>query len=104
MSSYSTTSNGFKPNSRQIMTGGACFLAMALPVLGEEPFAAGGTAQIPPLPNSGLAALQTGGETNAPPGTATNSIENFFNGKIPGALANGTFNLNVRLRYEQVDE
>ena len=31
-------------------------------------------------------------------------MEKFFDGQIPDAIARGKFNLNVRLRYEQVDE
>jgi len=33
-----------------------------------------------------------------------NPVDKFFNGKIPDALAKGKFNLNVRLRYEYVDQ
>ena len=35
---------------------------------------------------------------------AQNPVEKLFNGQIPDAIAKGKFNLNVRLRYEQVDE
>lgn len=86
------------------MTGGAIFLAMAVPGLAQQPFSAGGTGQIPPIPESNVAAAPTGGETSATVETGTNAVESLFNHKIPNALANGKFNLNVRLRYEQVDE
>ncbi|HEY1789544.1 MAG TPA: hypothetical protein VGJ73_15410 [Verrucomicrobiae bacterium] len=69
----------------------------------QKPFVQGGTAQPALLPLSPAAATSPS-DTNAFMIAATNSIEKFFNGQIPDALANGKFNLNVRLRYEQVDE
>lgn len=68
------------------------------------PFMQPGTGQIPPsVPSSAPAtpaASQTDGSTNL----ATDPWDRLFNGKIPDALAKGKFNLNVRLRYEQVDQ
>ena len=61
-----------------------------------------GTAQPPLLPSPPPLAAASG--TNAALASVTNSIDKFFNGQIPDALINGKFNLNVRLRYEQVDE
>lgn len=77
----------------------------------QKPFMESGTAQ-PAL----LAPLKVAATTNAVAASATATSTNlaalsfpekadkFFNGKIPGVLAQGKFNLNVRLRYEQANE
>lgn len=67
----------------------------------QKPFSQASTGQIPPpisLPKPAAAAA-----ANAAAGESSNSVEKLFNGKIPDAIAKGKFNLNVRLRYEQVD-
>ncbi|MGA2174158.1 MAG: alginate export family protein [Verrucomicrobiota bacterium] len=70
----------------------------------DKPFLQGGTGQIPPPPEpSGVAESAAGGGMAAPT-AAANPVEELFNGRVPGALAQGEFNLNVRLRYEQVDQ
>lgn len=56
----------------------------------------------------------TGTPVAPPPATTTtepakaatepNAAEEFLNGKLPEAIARGKFNLNVRLRYEWVDQ
>lgn len=56
-----------------------------------------GPAQPPPAPSVAAPAA-------ASPATGTNGINAFFNGKIPKAIADGKVNVNVRARYEQVDE
>ncbi|MBU6411431.1 MAG: alginate export family protein, partial [Verrucomicrobia bacterium] len=85
------------PNQhKKIVTGGALVLAATASVFAQpQPFMLPGTAQ-PPLPPSVTA--------KPPPVISSNAVENFFNGKIPDAIAKGKFNLDVRLRYEQADE
>lgn len=91
-------------NSKSLLTGSAIVLAATASSFAlEKPFTQAGTAQ-PALLPSPLLASNFGANTNAPAATITNSIERFFNGRIPDALADGAFNLNVRLRYEQVNE
>jgi len=91
-------------NRKKILTGGALVLAATASVFAQQkPFAAAGTAQ-PPMPpaSARVAALASAGSaTNSP---ASNPIGKFFNKEIPGALAKGKVNVNVRLRYEQADE
>ena len=60
-------------------------------------------SQPPPLP-SPRAATPVAAGTNAVAAASANPVDKLFNGEIPDALAHGKFNLNVRLRYEQVDE
>lgn len=85
-----------RTQSKKILTGGALVLAATAPVLAQQkPFMLGGTAQ-PPLPKPVAAKPASV--------TSTNAVGNFFNGKLPDALAKGKLNLNVRLRYEQVDQ
>lgn len=80
--------------SKKILTGGALVLAAAASIY-AQPFSLPGTAQPPaPKPAPGKPAAVV----------STNAVEDFFNGKMPEALAKGKFNINVRLRYEQVDE
>ena len=83
-------------NHKKILTGGALVLAAAASVFAQpEPFMLPGTAQ-PPLPKPPPPKPMSAASTNA--------VENFFNGKLPDAIAKGKFNINARLRYEQVDE
>jgi hypothetical protein len=82
----------------------ALFPVMAGAVSAQQyPFMQAGTAQPPLLPSPPVAAT-SGAATNAPLANLTKPIENLLNCQIPDALANGKFNLNVRLRYEQVNE
>ncbi len=71
-----------------------------------QPFMQAGTSQPPPPLPSPKAAAPVAAGTNAPAAAAafSNPVGKFFNGEIPDALAHGKFNLNVRLRYEQVDD
>jgi hypothetical protein len=90
-------------NSKAVLTGSAIVLAATASTFAQQkPFMQGGTAQPALLPSPSAAAATAG--TNAPLAIVTNPIEKLFNGQIPDALANGKFNLNVRLRYEQADE
>ncbi len=85
------------PHPKQILAGGAVVLAATASVFAQQkPFMQAGTAQ-PPLPSAKPAAA-------TPAVASTNAVESFFNGKIPAALADGKLNLNVRARYEQVDQ
>ena len=95
---------------KQILTGGALVLAATASVFAQQkPFGGPGTAQ-PPLPpppsKSANSAAATASSTNAAPAvlTSTNEVEQLFGGKIPDAIAKGKINVNVRLRYEQVDQ
>jgi hypothetical protein len=81
-------------HSKKILTGGALVMA-ATASIHAQPFMQAGTAQ-PPMPKPAAA--------KPAPVASTNAVDDFFNGKIPDALAKGKFNINVRLRYEQVDE
>ncbi len=92
-----------RPN-KTLLTGGALVLAVTAPMFAQEkPFMQGGTSQPPPLPPPKAAEPAATG-TNAVAAADSNPVAKFFNGEIPGAIARGKFNLNVRLRYEQVDE
>ena len=52
----------------------------------------------------GTAQEKPAAETPAPPPeTVGEKVDQFFNGKIPDAIAKGKFSLNVRLRYENAD-
>ena len=91
-------------NPKTIFTGSAIVLAATASTFAQQyPFMQAGTAQPPLLPSPPVAATY-GRATNAPLAKLTQPIENLLNGQIPDALANGIFNLNVRLRYEQVNE
>lgn len=93
--------------NKKILTGGALVLAATASVFaGPQAFMQAGTGQPALLPGPSIAVATNSivSGTNAAPISEANPVEKFFNGKIPDALANGTFNLNVRLRYEQVDE
>lgn len=82
-------------------------MAVTAPAFAQQtPFMEAGTAQPPPLalPPKEVAPATTGSGTNAASSSLLGPLDQFFNGKIPDALAKGKFNLNVRLRYEQADE
>ena len=86
--------NPNQTQSKTILAGGALVLAATASVFAQQPFQMPGTAQ-PPLPKPAA---------KAPAVVSTNTVGQFFNGKLPDALAKGKVNLNVRLRYEQVDQ
>jgi len=97
-----------RPRNKTIWTGSAIVWAITGSVFAQEkplPFTQPGTGQVPSFPSAPPKTLEpvaTG--TNAPANTFGDRLEKFFNGQIPEALAKGKFNINVRLRYEQVDE
>ncbi len=81
---------------KKILTGGVFALAAITSAMAQpQPFMQAGTGQ-PPLPKAGAAKPAAAASTNA--------VADFFNGKIPDAIANGKINVNARLRYEQVNE
>ncbi len=98
------------PNSKirslGLLTGGALVLAIASTVYAQEkPFSLPGTAlPVPPPPPPKPAVTADAQATPVKPAAEPNPIDQFFNGKIPDALAKGKFNANVRLRYEYVDQ
>lgn len=80
-------------------------LPAAATVFGQtKPFMEAGTAQPPWLPPETVVPAASPGGTNAPAAPEPGSLDKFFNHQIPDVIAKGKFNLNVRLRYEQVDE
>ena len=82
-------------NPKTSLTTGALILALAGPVSAQPiPFAKAGTAQPPPDATGTPAANPTG----------ANAFGDFFNGKIPDALAKGKFDVDARLRFEDVAE
>lgn len=101
-----------KKNSTQrktILTGGALVLAATASVFAQQqPFSLPGTAQppMPPAPPKAKAAATAGASTNAAPAAlaGTNAVTEFFGAKIPDTIAKGKVNVDVRLRYEQVDQ
>jgi hypothetical protein len=93
---YTSISNR---NNKAILTAGAIALAIGVPVFAQDkPFLQGGTSQPPPSLSSSEAASS---DTNA---VSSNPIDKFFNESIPSVIAQGKFNINVRLRYEQDDD
>ena len=97
-------SNTSNCHNKIVLTGGAMVLAVTASVFAQEkPFMQAGTSQPTPLPPPQAAEPAATG-TNAIAAAGSNSLEKFFNGEIPDAIARGKFNLNVRLRYEQVDD
>jgi hypothetical protein len=114
-----------KPNTKPtktLLTGSALVLAATASVFAQQaPFSMPGTAQ-PPVPRAPIAKVATTNTvklaTNTAPVTtnitmaaaapATNGIlhavEESLGMKIPDAIAKGKVNVNVRLRYEQVDQ
>jgi len=94
----------FNRQNKTVLTGGALVLAITASVWAQEkPFMQAGTSQPPPLPPPKTAESAASG-TNAVAAADSNPLEKFFNGEVPDAIAKGKFNLNVRLRYEQVDD
>jgi hypothetical protein len=91
-------------HNKIVLTGGAMVLAVTASVFAQEkPFMQAGTSQPPSLsPPQATEPAATG--TNAVAAADANPLEKFLNGEVPDAIAHGKFNLNVRLRYEQVDE
>ena len=81
--------------------------ATTVAIAQPKAFMEAGTAQ-PPVPPSpppkAIAPVAAAAGTNKAAATQTAPIDKFFNGRIPDAIAKGKFNLNVRLRYEQVDQ
>jgi hypothetical protein len=91
-------------NPKTVFTGSAIILAVSASTFAQQKiYTQGGTAQPPLLPSPAVTEAPATG-TNAPLAAVTQPIEKLFNGQIPDALADGKFNLNVRLRYEQVNE
>jgi hypothetical protein len=78
------------------LTGAIVLAAFGHASAQQQPFAQAGTGQPPLAPKLTATSPTTLNSTNA--------VENFFNGKIPDAIAKGKLNVNVRLRYEQADE
>jgi hypothetical protein len=73
----------------------------------EKPYTQPGTANpVAPRPAKPAAPAPDAGATPGvpPPSTEQNPFANFFSGRIPEAIAKGKFNLNVRLRYEGVEQ
>jgi hypothetical protein len=70
----------------------------------EKPYTQPGTANPIPPPPPKPAASEPTAETKPGPAPEQNAVDRFFNGKIPDVIAKGKFNLNVRLRYEWVDQ
>jgi hypothetical protein len=98
-----------RPNhlKKILMTGAFVFAAATLAVAQPKAFMEAGTAQPPlrpPPPSKVSAPAATEAGTNAVAVAKANPLDKFFNGQIPDAIAKGKFNLNVRLRYEQVDQ
>jgi hypothetical protein len=100
----------FPTKNKTILTGGAMVLAAIASVHAQQqPFMQAGTAQPPPLPMlkadmTNAVSTLNGTSTNAAASSPTSPLDNFFNGKIPDALAKGKVNVNVRARYEQANE
>ena len=96
-------------NLCRLFIGSALVLAMASAVHAQEkPYSQPGTATPvappppPPPPKSDAPADVK--PATPPPAPEPNPVDKFFNGKIPEAIAKGKFNLNVRMRYEYVDQ
>jgi hypothetical protein len=90
--------------TKTILTGSALVLAATASVFAQQtPFSLPGTGQppVPPAPPKAASVASTNAPAQ-PPGT--NAVANFFENKIPEALAKGKFNLDVRLRYEQANQ
>jgi hypothetical protein len=84
---------------KAVLLAAAAVTASAQP----KPFTLPGTGQppAPPAPPPPAATPAAAANTAAlEPGP----VEKFFNGKLPDAIAKGKFNLNVRLRYEYVEQ
>lgn len=87
--------------SRTSLAVGAVSLALTISGLTQDkPYMQGGTAQ--PAPAWTAAASADSG-AGADAGGSANAMEKFFNDAIPDAISQGKLNLNVRLRYEQLE-
>jgi hypothetical protein len=87
-------------NPENALATSALLLALASSSFAQQiPFSKAGTAQPPPPPDTVLATA-----AGPAPAAETNAVEQFFDGKIPDALAKGKFNVDVRLRIEDVAE
>ncbi len=87
------------PNLEKGLAAGSLSLALASSTFAQQlPFSKAGTGQ-PALPVTAAAVA-----TNAAPSADQNAIQKFFDGKIPDALANGKFDLDVRARVEDAQE
>lgn len=97
---------------QKILTGSALVLAITSSVFAQEkPFSQAGTGQppAPPAPPKKAAAATSASASTATPTPAAatpepNVLDKLFNERIPDVLAKGKVNVNVRLRYEQVDQ
>jgi hypothetical protein len=87
------------------LTGGAMVLAMTSAVFAQEkPYTQPGPAQPPALPAAPKPAAPAAAAAKPAPAPEPNAFEQFFNTKIPDAIARGKFSLNSRLRLEFVDQ
>lgn len=68
----------------------------------EKPYTQPGTGT--PVPATTPSSTASAKPSTPPEDSGQNKFANFFDGKIPEAIANGKFNANVRLRYEWVDQ
>jgi hypothetical protein len=84
------------------LTGAALVLAANAAVY-AQPFAAPGTGWPPPPPPPPKPAAGTP-VAPAAPAPEPGSVTKFLQNSLPDAIAQGKFNLNVRLRYELVDQ
>ncbi|MCI0535486.1 MAG: alginate export family protein [Verrucomicrobiales bacterium] len=84
------------------LTGAALLLAAGAAVY-AQPFSAPGTGWPPPPPPPPKPAA--GAPAAAPgPGPEPGPVTKFLQNSLPDAIAKGKFNLNVRMRYELVDQ
>lgn len=76
-------------------------MAFAASVFAQaKPFSLPGTGQPPVSPTPPTAATLAAPAASAEKGT----LDSFFNGKLPDAIAQGKFSLNARLRYEFAED
>jgi hypothetical protein len=88
------TNRSIRPHQQTLGTG-ILFLVAASLCAQPQAFTQGGTGQpAPPL---------AGPEATTTANVSSNWLDKVFNGKIPEVIEQGKFDLNVRLRYEQVD-
>lgn len=92
-------------NSKKLLLGSIMVLAATASVFAQEKsFTQPGTGQPPALPPPPKPATATTTDKAAAAIKEQNPVDKFFNGKLPDAIAKGKFNLNVRMRYERVDQ
>jgi hypothetical protein len=97
----------FSSTTKTLLAAGAMIAAAGLRTGAQlQPFLQGGTAQPPllPPPPQPSAPETNVVSTNSPTVPADEPLEALFGTEIPDAIAKGKFNLNVRARYENVDE